>query len=74
MWWGNHWMWGGFLWFFLWIFVIIGLIFLVKWIVQQNKPKETKHEDSALEILNKRYVKGEINKEEFEEKKRALLS
>ncbi len=29
--------------------------------------------DSALEILRKRYAGGEINREEFEEKKRTLL-
>ena len=28
--------------------------------------------DSAIEILDKRYAAGEINKEEYEEKKRTL--
>ena len=29
--------------------------------------------DSAIDLLNKRYASGEIDKEEYEEKKRALL-
>jgi len=29
---------------------------------------------SALEILNERFAKGEINKEEYEERKRVLLA
>ena len=30
--------------------------------------------DSAMEILNKRYAKGEIDKQEYEEKKAAISS
>ena len=33
---------------------------------------QTKGSDSAIEILDKRYASGEINKEEYEEKKRTL--
>ena len=71
--WGDHWMFGGFMWLF-WVAVIIGLVFLVKWIVQQGKPSEPKTNEDPLEILKKRYAKGEINQEEFEQKKRDLLS
>ena len=31
------------------------------------------HAESALEILKKRYARGEISKEEFEERKKDLI-
>ncbi|MFC1867352.1 SHOCT domain-containing protein [Thermodesulfobacteriota bacterium] len=34
--------------------------------------QQTRVPDSAIDILNKRYASGEINKEEYEEKKRTL--
>ena len=34
--------------------------------------EQTKTPDSAIDILNKRYASGEINKEEYEDKKRTL--
>jgi len=72
--WGNQgFMAGGFMWIF-WIAVVVGLIFLVKWIVQQSKPGEGKAEEDSLEILKKRYARGEINKEEFGQKRKDLLS
>ncbi|MGB9773038.1 MAG: SHOCT domain-containing protein [Bacteroidota bacterium] len=55
-----------------WILVIIGVVLLVRWIGLQNKASMTEKE-SALEILKKRYAKGEISKEEFEEKKKDLV-
>jgi len=33
---------------------------------------QTRESDSAIEILEKRYASGEIDKEEYEEKKRTL--
>ena len=57
-----------------WISVIVGIVFLIRWIIlSTNKGRETKPEDSAIEILKRRYAKGEINKEEFEEKKKDLI-
>jgi len=54
-----------------WIAVIIGAIFIVRWIVYQSRGQQGR--TSALEILKIRYAKGEISKEEFEEKKKDLL-
>lgn len=57
-----------------WILVIMGGILLVVWAVQKSSGGEVrKSEEAALEILKKRYARGEISKEEFEEKKRDIL-
>jgi len=71
--WGDHWVFGGLMWIF-WIAVIVGLIFLIKWVVQQGREGEPRVKEDALEILKKRYAKGEVDKEEFEQKKKDLLS
>lgn len=74
----NEMMWGfgGWRMTFFWILVIIGIVFLVRWLVDQGRTnrKMLPGEESALEILKRRYAKGEINKEEFEQKKKDLMS
>jgi putative membrane protein len=42
-------------------------------VLSANKDRGLRHEETALDILKKRYAKGEINKKEFEEKKKELL-
>ena len=64
---------GGFMWIF-WIAVIAGLFFFVKWIVQQSRPAEQKYDEDSLEILKRRYACGEIDKREFEQKKKDIFS
>ncbi len=65
---------GGWWMIFFWIIIIIGIIFLVKWLVAQGRPdsKTAPTEESPLDILKKRYARGEITKEEFEQKKKDL--
>lgn len=72
-----HWDYGwgmGFGWIFMilfWVLVILGVVYLIK-MIAGGAGKEEKR-DTALDILKQRYAKGEITKEEFEEKKKDLL-
>src|SRR3989338_5054416 len=70
MWWGA-WGLGMMLMMLLfWVLVIVGLVVGIRCLLGQRKESRS---DSALEILRQRYARGEINKEEFEAKKRDLL-
>ena len=70
---GEHGFMGGYMWIF-WIALIVGIVFLIKWIVQQSRPMETNSGENSIELLKKRYAKGEIDRNEFEQKKKDLLS
>lgn len=71
-----HDMFMGSMWFG-WIFwiLIIGLIFILIWTSTREKnkyiPFDQKGED-AMDILKKRYAKGEITKEQFRQMKEDL--
>ncbi len=54
-----------------WIALIVGGFLMVKWLMGQGGASRG---DSALEILKNRYARGEIDRQEFEEKKRDLLA
>jgi putative membrane protein len=54
---------------FFWILVTAGLVVGIRWLLNQGKEGRS---DLALEILRQRYARGEINKEEFETKKKDL--
>jgi putative membrane protein len=69
---GTGWF-GGIFMIVFWIAVIIGIIFLIRWLVLSAKGGGSGSEDSAIEILKKRYARGEIDKKEFEQKKKDLI-
>ena len=56
----------------IWVGAIIVVVLLIRRLLASSHVGDGKGEESALEILRKRYARGEINKEEFEEKKKDL--
>jgi putative membrane protein len=51
--------------------VVVGVVYLVRYFARQGGGRSS-HEESALDILQKRYARGEITKEQYEEMKRNL--
>ncbi len=57
----------------LWAVVIVGIVLLVRWLsASTSQQHPAVPQETPLDVLRKRYARGEIGKEEFEEKKRDL--
>ncbi|MBI5420551.1 MAG: SHOCT domain-containing protein [Deltaproteobacteria bacterium] len=75
---GNGMMGGGMgLWMALamisWLVLVVGVVLLAVWVVRKFATGAgEKAEESPLDILKKRYARGEISREEYEEKKRDI--
>ena len=76
--WGMHPMWGMwgawglgmmFMMLVFWGLIIVGLVLGIRWLVSQGRESRS---DSAMDILRQRYARGEIDREEFEARRRDL--
>lgn len=54
---------------FFWGVIVFVIIAILRFVIREGQPQ---HRSNALSILRERYAKGEINKQEFEEKKKDL--
>ncbi len=59
---GAHWIW--------WIIFLIVLIWI--FLIPKDIPGQRNQKDSPMDILKKRYAKGEITKEEYDEMRKNL--
>lgn len=70
--WGVHWF-GGLLLLFGWILIIVGIAAIIRWFWSRFKRGSPTAPENPLEILRSRHAKGEIDKPEFEEKRKHIL-
>lgn len=71
---GEFWVWHGFGWVFMilwWVSIIAVIVATVKWLATGSSGSSSR-EKTALDILKERYARGEIDREEFEQKRRDL--
>ncbi len=73
--WGwGHMIFGSLMMVLLWGGIIIAIVFVVRWLGggPSHDGKPMAPGNTALEILQERFARGEIDKEEFEERRRLL--
>jgi putative membrane protein len=68
---GMGWGFGMFGMLLFWIVVIAGIVALLRWMTA-GPAAGTRSGDRALEILRERYARGEIDREEYEARRRDL--
>ena len=57
-----------------WVLIITAIVVFIKWLIEQfGEKKEGPAAKQAMDILKERYARGEIDKKEFEEKKKDLM-
>jgi len=70
---GYGWMGGGWIFMvFFWILVILGVVAVLRWFDAGAKRNAETQRKTPLEILQERYARGEIEKDEYEQKCRDL--
>ncbi len=73
--WSGGWGWFGMIHMLLWwLLIVAGIGVLLKWLIGGRSGSADTTHRRALEILAERYARGEIDKAEFEDKKRDLRS
>lgn len=61
-------------WWIIGIMIVIIIVWLIVKSTKQNQNSNIQQQNkSALDILKERYARGEIDKEEFEQRKRDLM-
>jgi len=71
----NHWPgmgpgWGGLLMLLIWLAAVAGAVVLARWLLRRDNGTAN---DRALALLNERYARGEIGRDEYLQKRQDLM-
>jgi putative membrane protein len=73
----HNWFWGGGMWFgwIFWLAIIGIIVYLLVNQSSRNRNQDFFHQpssDTPIDIIKKRYAKGEITKEQFDQMRKDL--
>jgi len=63
---------GGVFMLVFWGLVIFGIFLIIRWLLRSTSGGSDATDSKALEVLKERYARGEIDREEYEQRKRDL--
>jgi putative membrane protein len=77
MWWGHGWgfggmMFGGLLMIVFWGSIIVLAVLAVRWIAGSGSERQAPPRQNPLDVLKERFARGEIDKKEYEERRKTL--
>jgi len=77
MWWGPGWgyghmLFGGLMMVVFWGGLIVLVVLAVRWIGSDAARREVPSRQTPLDILKERFARGEIDKKEFDDRKKVL--
>ena len=67
----NMWFGGGFMWIF-WILLFVVIVWAVKASTGNSSDNKSSSVDGPIDILKKRYARGEIDEEEYKRRLKEL--
>ena len=75
--WGNHGYGmggvGGFVMIIFWVLIIVGVVLVIRYFTTgHTRGRSSPDANDPLQVLRERYARGEIDTEEFEERKKVL--
>jgi putative membrane protein len=71
--WGGAWSWMGPFGMILWLILLVLVVAAIAWFFNRRPRVGEQQRPSALDILEERYARGELGRDEYQQKRRDIL-